>query len=288
MTSASRYGALVIAVVAISFGSILVRLADAPAITVAFYRMAFAAALVAPVALRSAVEALPAVSRRSRLLLVASGLALALHFATWIASLSYTSVSASVLLVNTAPVLTLVLSWVFLREAPSWALVAALALALGGIALIAADDFGSGTPALKGDLLALAGAASLSAHHVLGRGLRATLPLTPYLLSVWSVATVALAFFALVSGTSLTGVSRQSLPFLLALAVVPTLVGHGLINRSLRVLPATAVGLFLLGEPVGASALAYALFGEVPSARVFGGGALILAGLAWLVVRGRS
>jgi drug/metabolite transporter (DMT)-like permease len=285
---ASTYGPLLVAVVAVSFGSILVRLADAPAAAVAFYRMAFAAALLAPVALRGGLGAWPALSRRSRLFVAASGLALALHFATWIASLTYTSVSASVLLVNTAPLVTLVLSWVFLREAPASDLVAALLLALGGIALVATDDSGPRAPALKGDLLALAGAASLSAHHVLGRGLRATLPLGPYVLSVWSVAAAALGLFALVSGTSLTGISRHSLLFLVALAVVPTLIGHGLVNRSLRVLPATAVGLFLLGEPVGASALAYAFFHEVPSARVFGGGALILAGLTWLVVRGRG
>jgi drug/metabolite transporter (DMT)-like permease len=275
-------------VVAVSFGSILVRLAHAPAIAVAFYRMAFAAAILAPIALRGAIDAWPRVAWRSRLLLAASGVALALHFATWIASLSYTSVSASVLLVNTAPLFTLVLSWIFLREAPSSALVTALFLALGGITLIAADDFGAGAPALKGDLLALAGAFSLSVHHVLGRGLRGTLPLGPYVLSVWSVAAVVLALLALTSGTSLAGLSGRSLVCLVALAVVPTLIGHGLLNRSLRVLPATAVGLFLLGEPVGASALAYALFGEVPSARVLGGGALILAGLAGLVLRGRT
>ena len=289
MPAASRYGPLLVAVMAVSFGSIFVRLADAPAITVAFYRMAFAATLLAPVALRGALAGWSGLSGRSWLLLAASGLALALHFASWIASLAYTSVAASVLLVNTAPLFTLALSWLFLDESPAPDLVAALALTLAGIVLIAAGDLGTGAaPALQGDLLALAGAASLSVHHVVGRGLRATLPLAPYVLSAWSIAAAALALFALASGTPLSSLSSHSVPYLVALAVVPTLIGHGLVNRSLRMLPATAVGLFLLGEPVGASALAYALFHEVPSARVIGGGALVLAGLAWLVVRARS
>jgi drug/metabolite transporter (DMT)-like permease len=288
VSSPARYGPLLVAVVAVSFGSILVRLAHAPAIAVAFYRMAFAALLLAPVVLRGGLQASPGLTRRSRLLLAASGLALALHFATWIASLTYTSVSASVLLVNTAPLLTLVLSWIFLHEPPSLGLVGALVVALGGVALIATDDLGRGSSALTGDLLALAGAASLSVHHVLGRGLRSALPLGPYVLSVWSMAALALALLAVVSGTPLTGLRPHSLAILLALAVVPTLIGHGLINRSLRVLPATTVGLFLLGEPVGASALAFVLFHEVPSLRVLGGGALILLALGWLALRGRA
>jgi len=286
--SPARYGPLLVAVVAISFGSILVRLAHAPALAVAFYRMAFAALLLAPVALRGGLDAWPGLAWRSRLLIAASGLALALHFATWIASLTYTSVSASVLLVNTAPLLTLVLSWIFLHEAPSLGAVGALVVALGGVALIASDDFGRGTSALTGDLLALAGAASLSVHHVLGRGLRGALPLGPYVLSVWTIAALVLALLALLSGTPLGGLPRHALVILLALAVVPTVIGHGLINRSLRVLPATTVGLFLLGEPVGASALAFVLFHEAPSLRVLGGGALILLALGWLALRGRA
>jgi drug/metabolite transporter (DMT)-like permease len=288
VSPASRYGPLLVAVVAVSFGSILVRMAHAPALTVGFYRVALAAALVAAPALRGAVGAWPRLPGSSRLALVGSGLALALHFATWIASLSYTSVSASVLLVNTAPLFTLLLSWLFLDEPPTWDLSGALLIAFAGVLLIATGEMSRVTPALTGDLLALAGAVSLSAYHVLGRALRGALPLLAYVFCIWSVAALALALLAVASGTPLGGLEGRTLLVLLALAVVPTLAGHGLVNRSLRVLPATIVGLFMLGEPVGATILAYGLFGEVPTARVLAGGALILASLAWLLVRRRA
>jgi drug/metabolite transporter (DMT)-like permease len=287
LSPASRYGPLLAAVVAVSFGSILVRMAHAPALTVGFYRIGLAALLLAPVALRGAFAAWPRLPAASRLALLGSGLALAIHFATWIASLSYTSVSASVLLVNTAPLFTLILSWVFLGERPTWDLSWALLVAFGGVLLIATGEMGHATPALTGDLLALAGAVSLSAYHVLGRALRSALPLLPYVFCVWLVAAMALAVLALASGAPLAGLEPGTLLVLLALAVIPTIAGHGLANRSLRVLPATVVGLFMLGEPVGATLLAYALFGEVPSARVLAGGALILAALAWLFARRR-
>jgi drug/metabolite transporter (DMT)-like permease len=64
-----------------------------------------------------------------------------------------------------------------------------------------------------------------------------------------------------------------------ALALLPTLAGHGLVNLSLRSLPAPTVGLFLLGEPLGASILGYLCFGEVPGAATLAGGVLVLAAL---------
>src|SRR5215813_11459745 len=99
----SPYVTLVLGVLLVSVGAILVRLAAAPPLAVAFYRMAIASLILSPLAWPEARSSWPGLPARPCLLLVASGVALALHFATWIASLSHTSVAASVLLVNTAP-----------------------------------------------------------------------------------------------------------------------------------------------------------------------------------------
>jgi drug/metabolite transporter (DMT)-like permease len=128
----------------------------------------------------------------------------------------------------------------------------------------------------------------MSLYHVIGRGLRAALPLEAYVLAVWSTAAATLAALSFAARVSLTGYSPRTYAFLLALAVVPTLGGHGLVNRSLRLLPAPTVGLFLLGEPVGATILAYLLFHEVPSAWTLAGGAVVLAALTLLVRGGRQ
>jgi drug/metabolite transporter (DMT)-like permease len=282
----ARYGPLALAVVCVSTGSILVRLAQAPPLAVAFYRVFLASLLLAPFAAAAVFRHLPSLRRRERVVLVTAGLALALHFATWIASLSYTSVAASVLLVNMAPIFTLLLSWLFLGEVVSPMVLAALALALGGATVIAAGDWSRGPDPLKGDLLALAGAVTLSIYHVVGRGLRAALPLAPYVLGVWSVSALTLGLLAVSASVPLVGYSARTMLVLFALALVPTLFGHGLVNRSLRVLPAPVVGLFLLGEPVGASILAYALFNEIPSQWTLTGGALVLAALVLVVLPG--
>ncbi len=282
----SPYLPLALAVICISTGSIFVRMASAPPLAVAFYRIFLASLLLAPFAARSARRSWPALSPRPRALLLASGVALGLHFATWIASLSFTSVAASVLLVNTTPLFTLTFSRAFLGESVAPAVMGAMGLALAGAGLIAAGDWAEGTNSLTGDILALAGAVTMSLYHVIGRGLRAALPLDAYILGVWSTAAATLAGLSLAARVSLAGYPPRTYAFLLALAVVPTLGGHGLVNRSLRLLPAPTVGLFLLGEPVGATLLAYLLFHEVPSMWTLAGGAAVLAALAVVVVSG--
>jgi drug/metabolite transporter (DMT)-like permease len=281
------YGLLLLAVACVSVGSILVRAARAPALTVAFNRIFLASLVVAPVAAPALRRAWPTLATRPRLLLLASGVSLGVHFATWIASLSYTSVAASVLLVNTAPLFTLVFSWWLLGERASPPVLVAMAVALTGAGLIAAGDWGEGVASLTGDALAVAGAVTLSLYHVVGRGLRDALPLSGYVLGVWATAAATLAVLATTARAPLFADSLRQLGILLALAVVPTVIGHGLVNRSLRHIPAPTVGLFLLGEPIAASILAYGVFGEVPNRLTIAGGALVLAALA-LVVRSEA
>ena len=280
---ATPYVLMALAVLCVSLGSILVRLAQAPPLAVAFQRVFLASAIVLPFAARESARSLPALSARRKLLLVLAGVALALHFATWIASLSYTTVAASVLIVNTAPLFSLAFSRAFLGETPGPATLRAMVLALGGAVLIAAGDWTGGAGSLVGIGLALAGAVTLAVYHVTGRGLREALPLRAYILAVWSTAAVALGVMVGVGRVELLRYPPRTLLAFVLLALVPTLAGHGLVNRALRDLSAPTVGLFMLGEPIGASLLAWLLFGEVPTALTLAGGLLVLLALAWLV-----
>ena len=281
----SPYVTLVTAVLLVSVGAILVRLAQAPPLAVSFYRMSIACVILLPFAWGDARRSWPALDRRSHLLLVAAGVALALHFATWIASLSHTSVAASVLLVNTAPLFATVMSRVFLGEKPPVAVQVAIPVAMAGAAVIALGDGGSSPASLFGNLLAVVGAVTLATYQVIGRGLRGALPLNAYMLAVWGTAVVTLAALAVAFGTPFGGFPLRTWLAFAALAVVPTLGGHGLANRALRSLPAPTVGLFLLGEPVIASLLAYMIFGETPGAATLVGGAVVLAALALVLGR---
>jgi len=281
----SPYVTLVLAVLLVSVGAILVRLAGAPPLAVSFYRMAIATLILGPFAWGDARRSWPALGPRPRLLLAAAGVALALHFATWIASLSHTSVAASVLLVNTAPLFAIVLSRVFLHETPPFAVKLAIPIAMAGAAMIALGERAASPASLFGNLLAVAGAVTLASYQVIGRGLRETLPLNAYMLAVWGTATVTLAGLMAAFDTPFSNYSVRTWLLFVALAVVPTLGGHGLANRALRSLPAPTVGLFLLGEPLIASLLAFALLGETPGPQTLAGGAVVLFALSLVLTR---
>ena len=276
---------LSLAVVFVSFGAILVRLAAAPPLAVSFYRVAIASLILLPFAAPGARRSWPALDRRRRLLVVVAGLALALHFATWIASLSFTTVASSVLLVNTAPLFAVVLSRLFLHERPPVVVQVAIPVAFAGAALIALGDWTGSPGSLLGNGLAVAGAVTLAVYQVVGRGLRDALPLNAYVLAVWGTAALALVALALSFGVPLGGYPERTWILFVALAIVPTIGGHGLINKSVRSLPAPTVGLFLLGEPVIASLLAWLLFREAPGPWTLAGGAVVLGALGLVLAR---
>jgi drug/metabolite transporter (DMT)-like permease len=276
---------LSLAVLFVSFGAILVRLAAAPPLAVSFYRVAIASLLLLPFASGDARRSWPALDRKHRLLVVAAGTALALHFATWIASLSHTTVASSVLLVNTSPVFAVVLSRLFLHERPSRVVQVAIPVAFAGAATIALGDWTGSPGSLLGNGLAVAGAVTLAAYQVIGRGLRDALPLNAYVLAVWGTAALVLAALARSTGVLLGGYPKRTWLLFVALAVVPTIGGHGLVNKSLRSLPAPTVGLFLLGEPVLASLFAWLLFHETPGPWTVAGGAVVVGALGLVLAR---
>ena len=268
--------ALVLAVLAISWGSILVRLCDAPSLAIAFYRLLFSTILVA---VPGWVHARARVPARIYLLAAAAGVLLGMHFALWISSLAYTTVASSVVLVSTQPVFTAFLGPILLGERPGARGWLAVALALAGSTILAGGDLRLGGGALFGDLLAVGGALTASLYLMIGRRVRDHIGFWHYLLVVYGTGAISLGLLATVSGVDLGGYPPATWVWLVLLAVGPNLMGHGLLNWSVRRLRALVVNLAVLGEPVLATIYAALLFGEVPGWLFYAGGVPILAGI---------
>jgi len=273
-------GGVLAGVLCVSFAAILIRAAGAPALSTAAWRLIVAGAPLCAAALLWRRRELAGLGARQWALAGASGLFLALHFGTWIASLELTSVASSVALVTTQPVWVAILSRVFLREAITGRLAAGIALALSGAALIGGADVSLEGRALLGDALALSGAVFAAAYFTIGRGARARLSLLAYVGMVYPVAAAALAFSAAAAGQPLSGFSPRAWVFLGLLGLVPQLLGHSLLNWSLRFLPAPKVSLAILMEPVVATLLAVLLLEERPGLLTLLGAALTLGGIA--------
>jgi len=274
--------ALLGAVLCVSTSAIFIRLTDAPPLAIAVYRLGLAAVLFRTLCGPGLLAEILSLPRRALLLLVAAGALLAGHFGVWIASLRYTTLINSVVIVATQPLFAAFLSWWWLAERPSPRVFAGMAVALCGCVVLA----GNGRPA-PGDLLALCGAATAAAYLTVGRRLRDTMTLARYLTAVHAIAALCIVPVAATTGP-LWGFPPGTLLWLVALAAIPSLGGHGLLNYAVRRSPSYLVSLAILGEPVGAALLAWPVFGELPSTRALLGGALILGGVALGVVRGRA
>jgi drug/metabolite transporter (DMT)-like permease len=266
-----------------SWGGPLVRYATAPSLAVAAWRVAFSVLFIAVIVVaRDRGRAIRSLSGRDWAMAATAGCFLAAHFWSWIASLSYTTVASSVVLVSTQPVFVALLSVAMLKERPSARQWAGIGVAVGGAAVIGWGDFAGGPEPLLGDLLAVAGAVFVSIYYVIGRSVRQRLDLWSYIAVVYGVAAaVLLGGAALHPDVAVTGYPGTDWLVFLALAAGPMMIGHTGVNYALRYLPAYVANLALLGEPIGATLLAWWLPGirERPSMQLLAGGALILLGI---------
>lgn len=279
------YPALLLGLLGIALSAIFIRYAQGealPSLFIAAGRLILAALILTPFTLRSHRADLAALSRRDLLLAAAAGIILALHFITWIASLGYTSVLVSVVLVTTSPLWVALIEYLFLRVHLRRAVIGGLLIAFLGGLLIGAgggSEVSAGSSPVLGGALALAGAVAFACYLVLGRNLRAKLPLLPYIWLVYGFAAIFLLILVIVTATPVTGYSTTGYLMIALLAIFPQLIGHSSFNFVLRYLSATYVSIVSQIDPILSAIAAYFAFGEVPLPLQVVGSAAILIGV---------
>ena len=280
---------------AVSTASIFIKFAqqEAASFVIAAYRLGLSTLVLAPIVWFRFRPQLAALSRKELRLGLLSGVFLAIHFASWITSLEYTSVASSVVLVTTTPLWVALASPLFLKESITKYVLWGMVLALMGTFVVGLSDVcvldqGLHCPPLSefvqgeaflGDVLALIGAWAAAGYVLIGRSLRVRLSLVPYIFMVYGMSSLILLPLALLGGSPMVGFSSQTYLWLVLLALIPQLIGHSTINWALGVLPAAYVAVSLLGEPIGSSILAYFIFGEAPGVIKGFGAILILGGI---------
>jgi drug/metabolite transporter (DMT)-like permease len=291
---------LIIGVAASSTSSIFIRYAqsEAPSLVIAAYRLCLATLILIPILASRHRSDLRGMSRGDIAFSIGSGIFLSIHFATWITSLEYTSVASSVVLVQTAPLFVTMLAPILLHERPTKMILIGLSLTLLGSVVVGASDLctyseGLHCPSLhelfngtavKGDLLALAGAIAAAGYLLIGRVVRKRLALIPYITLTYGTAACVLIALMLLRGHQPFGYSPMIYLWFILLALLPQLLAHSTYNWALRYLPAAVVSLTLLGEPVGSTILAYFFLAEIPTLLRLVGAVMILVGLAIVAI----
>lgn len=295
-----------VAVFFISLSAIFIRLASAPSLAIATYRMAFSTLFLLPLfwtgapspavdrpAARAGKNGSPrsgalrlfaGMTRADALLSVASGAFLGLHFATWIASVDMTSIESSTVLVNLQPIFVLAGGALILGERSSRRSVLFILVTIAGCALLAVGDARLGEHHLAGDGLALLGAFFVSGYIIIGRIVRRRVSARGYTLIVYFSSTLVLLVLDLATRTPLWPYPPLDWLLFAALALFCTLLGHSLLNWALKYLTATLIATSVLGEPVIATLLAIPIFGAIPTLLGALGAAVTIAGL-YLFIR---
>lgn len=286
-------------VLGISSGSILVRLAQGqavPSLVIAAWRLTIASAILLPLAGTQRRQELQQLRARDWGLAVLSGFMLALHFASWITSLAYTSVASSTVLVTTSPLWVGLAAPFLLGERLSRPLKIGILLAMMGSILIGIADvvavtngrfqfsltqFTDQPNPLLGNGLALIGAIAASFYLIIGRRLRLSMSLLSYTAVVYGTAALFLISFALVGGHTLFGYPSIAYLVMFLMALFPQLIGHTSYNWALGYLSAAYVSVAVIAEPIGATVLALFIFHEVPNWLTIGGSVLLLSGIVY-------
>ncbi|MFH1701076.1 MAG: DMT family transporter [Candidatus Zixiibacteriota bacterium] len=288
MTRLKQYSILIIAATAVSWAAIFIRLAEADPIATAFYRMVLAVLILAPFFAVSSFKMAARLTKRSIFLLLLSGIFLAIHFASWIASLKYTSIANSVVIVSTHPFLIAIAEAVILKTKITRRTIIGMILAITGMIVIFASSFRFSNSGGLGELLAFIGAVCAAGYLFIGRTVRQKMNNRNYTFLVYFAASIILFLVSLAAKSPLVGFSSETWLYFALLALIPQVIGHSLYNFLLKHMKAHLVGLAILGEPIGASIFAILIFSEFPPTETYIGGGLILMGIVVALIRLKS
>src|SRR4030042_632240 len=285
---ARAYFAFAVAMVSISFASIFIKWSESPPFVLASYRLGLTCLILLPILVYTGGHKTILSFRRDEWAIVLlSGVALSFHFGLWIVSLSLTLVSTSVILVTSHPIFVASVSHFIMKEHVRKVAAVGIVIAFTGVCVISLNDYAAGGSSLLGDLLAFVGGLCAGVYFLSGRGARRTMPLPPYVFSVYGISAFILLVSAVAVGDDYIVTDGRELTLFLLLAIIPTIFGHTMFNYALKKVPAHIVSTSVLGEPVGASLLAYLLLpGEVPGVWIVLGGALVVGGLYIVLTRG--
>lgn len=275
---------IVLAVSAVSTSAPVIRYAAAPALAIAFWRNALASVVVLPWAWVRRRAELRSLAPQDRRLAHLGGLLLAAHFATWIPSVTYTSVASSVALVAVQPVWAALVARARGEKIPASGWVG-IWTAVIGAALLSGIDLTISGRALFGDLLALVGGALAAAYFTVGAEVRRRVSTTAYTALCYPTAAVLLLAVALVGRQQLGGYSGSTWLWIVALTLGAQLLGHSVFNRVLKTTSPTIASLSIVFEIVGATVIAlFPPISETPPLAAIPAAVLIASGVV-LVVR---
>ncbi|MGN4443787.1 DMT family transporter [Bacillus cereus group sp. MYBK79-1] len=283
------YCILFFGVFALSTSAIFVKLAEAPAAIIAFYRLFFAALILLPFLLfsKNNRSELKTVTRRQWVFGFISGLFLAAHYVLWFESLQYTSVASSTVIVTLQPLFSMIGGYFLFKERFTKGAIIGCLIAISGSIVIGWQDFQISGEALYGDILAFIAAGIITAYFFISQHVRKDLSLIPYSVISYGSSACFLGLFAYMQNESFIYYSTQTWVCFIGLAFIATILGQTIFNWLLKWMSATVISMSILGETIGTCILAYFILEETISLQQSLGISIIFIGLALFLLQSK-
>lgn len=282
MTNLKTYLILFGGVFALSTSAIFVKIADAPSAVIAFYRLLTAGLILFPFLIlrRSSREEVATISKKQWIQIISAGLFLALHYVMWFESLRFTSIASSTVIVCLQPLFSIALERFLLNQRIKPMAMVGCLIALIGSVIIGFGDFQISGLSLFGDVLAFLAAGVIALYFFIGQSVRKEISAVSYSTLSYFSSAVVLLIYILLRGEPLTGFGRTTWLAFFGLALVSSIGGQFIFNLLLKKLPASAVTMSILGEPIGTCILAYLFLHEVIGLQQLLGILFIMGGLS--------
>ncbi|WP_439876079.1 DMT family transporter [Bacillus mycoides] len=281
------YFILFFGVFALSTSAIFIKLADAPAAIIAFYRLLFATVILLPLLLfnkRNRNE-LKTLSKKQWGFGFLSGLFLAAHYVLWFESLQYTSVASSTVIVTLQPLFSMIGGYFLFKERFTKGAVIGCLIAISGSIVIGWQDFQISGDALYGDILAFMAAGIITAYFFISQHIRKDLSLIPYSVISYGSSSCFLGIFAYMQQQSFIHYATQTWLSFIGLAFIATILGQTIFNWLLKWMSATVISMSILGETIGTCVLAYFILSETITLQQALGISIIFIGLALFLLQ---
>jgi drug/metabolite transporter (DMT)-like permease len=274
---------LVIGIIAISTSAIFAKLTTASPSILSMYRLWTACIFLLPIVVMKWKE-WKNISGRDYLILFFSGLFLGLHYLLWYGSLVYTSVASSTIILALQPLIALVGGFFLFKEKATRVTIVSMVVAIIGVVVIGWGDISGSNEALYGDFLSFCSVIAVVFYLLIGQKIIGKLSHWVYSFIVFFVAGAVSCLYNVVTGAQFFGYTEQDYLLFLATAIIPTMAAI-IHNWLLNYVNATTISMSILGEPVGATILAYFILQETLISSHFVGGLLVIVGVSFFLLQ---
>lgn len=281
-STTKTYLILFAGVFALSTSAIFVKLAEAPSAVIAFYRLLIAGLVLLPCLMlsksnRNEVNKLHSLQWKQ---IISAGFFLALHYVLWFESLNYTSIASSTMIVCLQPLFSLALDRFVSNKSITRNAIIGCTISLIGCVIIGWGDFQISGQSLWGDILAFVAGGVIALYFFVGETVRKEISAVTYSVLSYLISALVLMFYIVLMNNSFIGYTNSTWQAFVGLALISTIGGQFVFNLLLKNVPASAVTMAILGEPIGTCILAYFILHETIALQQLVGMAVIMIGMA--------